>query len=67
MSFKVNAFVLAAVAALTVGVVGCGGGDKPADAAPQPSSTGEAAPPSTDAAPAASDSAAPSTDAPPAQ
>ena len=59
---KVNALVLAAVAALAMGVVGCGGGDKPADAAPQPSGSAEAAPPADSAAPAEAapaDSAAP--------
>jgi hypothetical protein len=60
MSFKVKAFVLAAVAAMVVGIVGCGDAAKPADAAPQPTGSAEAAPPSTgDAAPTAAPSAAP--------
>jgi hypothetical protein len=66
MSFKVKALVLAAVAALVVGIVGCGGDAKPADAAPQP--TGDAAPtaaPTGDAAPAATGDAAPAATAAP--
>jgi hypothetical protein len=52
---KVNALVWAAVAAMVVGVVGCGGDDKKADAAPQPADTAAAtaAPVDTGAAPAA--------------
>lgn len=60
MSFKVKALVWAAVAALVVGVVGCGGDEKKADAP-----AGGTAAPAETAAPAG-DSAAPATTAAPA-
>ena len=59
MSFKVNALVWAAVAALVVGVVGCGGDEKKTETpAGGPTAEPSAAPAET-AAPAATGTAAP--------
>lgn len=64
MSFNVKALVLAAVAALAVGVVGCGGDEKKAETPPAATGDATAAPADTGAAPAA-DTAAPATTAAP--
>lgn len=64
MSFKVNALVWAAVAALVVGVVGCGGDEKKVET---PAGDATAAPTAEATAAPAADSAAPAATAAPAQ
>lgn len=60
MSFKVNALVWAAVAALVVGVVGCGGDEKKTETPAGGAMTAEpTAAPAESAAPAATGTAAP--------